>query len=309
MKNLIAVKFGSLPAVWFVTLAVMASATPAWSGGTIAPGETLSFSEADRGEGTPYSDTPNEGKGSFWVPADGQAEAFTHLTVGAISMSSTAFGTVITDFFLTNSSSGTSTVLDATISADVEWNGILYGAGVLGAGASVTVSMALVDDTTGTTTGQVQVVSKSQDSTGLKGIDIGGTLFNDNKGVVFTGKVVRGHSHSIRLTVACASETGLLGVEIGCQFMNDAGGLGLGDRFTRWTSLSITVEQDTVELLENIQKSIDALTVKVDDLQDDVDVITERQLEDIRLQVTPLGRRATDVPACDGGACDFPNKK
>lgn len=45
------------------------------------------------------------------------------------------------------------------------------------------------------------------------------------------------------------------------------------------------------------------------DIQADIDTLLARQLEVVRLLVTPQGRRATDVPACNDGPCKWPNKK
>lgn len=43
-------------------------------------------------------------------------------------------------------------------------------------------------------------------------------------------------------------------------------------------------------------------------LQGAVDVLLARQLEVLRLLHTPQGQRSTDVPACEGAGCDFPNR-
>ena len=280
-------------------IAAIVFSSPAWSGGTVSPGETHMFTEADRGDGTPFFDSVLKGTNSFWIPQESRAESIAILTIAAFNSTVSAFGSVITDFDVTSGSNGAETVLDATVSADVEWNGVLFGAGILGAKAVVTIEMFLVDETTGLTTAQTLVVSKSQDSTGLKGIDVGGTVFSGTKKVTFAGKVVRGHMHSLALKVTCEANSGLIGLDVGCVFFDNAAGLGIVNGFAKWNNLAITVEQDLFDLLVNIQASID-------DLQADVDVIRERQLEEIRLLTTPQGRRQTDVPACEGEGCDFP---
>jgi hypothetical protein len=43
-------------------------------------------------------------------------------------------------------------------------------------------------------------------------------------------------------------------------------------------------------------------------IQDGVDLLLDRQLEVIRLLHTPQGRRQTEVPACEGAGCDFPDR-
>ena len=54
-------------------------------------------------------------------------------------------------------------------------------------------------------------------------------------------------------------------------------------------------------LLANIQAGVDANGNKLD-------ILLARQLETIRLLHTPQGRRSTNVPACNGGSCSWPNR-
>lgn len=288
-----------LSVVSFGLMAAMAASSPAWSDGTVSPGETRTFSEADGGSKSVIFGDAFKGTDTDFIPEESTAQAAAFLSILALNASVSSFASVDTAFWVSRGDSGAATVLDATVSVDVEWDGILFGASVLGGGASVTVEMSLVDENTGATTGDIQVVSVDQNSIGLKGLDVGGTLISGTKRVTFPAKVVRTHLHTIRLKVTCEAESGLVGVDIGCIFMDDAFNSGITGAFAKWNTLSITVEQDLFELLAKIQLSID-------DLQADVDVITERQLEEIRLLHTPQGRRATDVPACGGAACDYP---
>ena len=62
-----------------------------------------------------------------------------------------------------------------------------------------------------------------------------------------------------------------------------------------------THDADIKSLLANIQAGIDASSEKLD-------ILLARQLEVVRLLLTPQGRRKTEVPACDGGPCRWPNK-
>ena len=63
-----------------------------------------------------------------------------------------------------------------------------------------------------------------------------------------------------------------------------------------------THDADIKSMLANIQAGIDANS-------DKLDILLARQLEVVRLLLTPQGRRATDVPACNDGPCSWPNKK
>jgi hypothetical protein len=198
-------------------------------------------------------------------------------------------------------------VLNASISAEVDWNGVLFGAGILGAGANVQVELFLVDETAGAIKARAEVVKKSQDSTGLKGIDIGGTSFKGSREVSLEGTVVRGHDHSIQLKVTCSAESGLIGLDVGCIYQNDVFGIDLGgDPHVKWTSLSITVEQDIFERLDQIDAKLGVLEGKIDNIDSRLDGMDEKLNEVIRLLLTPQGRRSSDLLECEGEDCSFP---
>lgn len=269
--------------------------SPALSAEIVEPGETQVFTAIDRCDGTPFEDTIFRGTNSACVePA--RVEAAAILSVAAINSNVTAFSTVFADFLV---SGDNGSVLDATVSAAIDWDGVLFGAGVLGAGARVKVELILFDETDGVVKASREVVNRAQDSTGLKGIDIGGTRFAGAEEVSLQGTVVRGHEHSIQLKLTCAAESGLVGLDVGCIYMNDVFGINLGgDPHAKWTSLSITVSQDIFERLDEIEAKIDLLDDKMDEV--------------IRLLLTPQGRRSTTFLDCDDedddGVCDFPLK-
>lgn len=295
-------------------LAVAFASAPARAQEVVAPGETRSFSEATRCEGTPFSDGVLKATNSFCDPSEAQAEAACLMTIGAIKTDVEAFSSVITDFFVSSGSSG-ATVLDATVSADVEWNGVLFGASVIGGGAEVKIEMLLVNEATGVITGKSLVESRSQDSTGLKGIDVGGTVVSGHANVSFQGKVTRGDPHSVHLKVTCKAESGLIGLDVGSIFQNNVFGLGLGDRFVRWTELAVSVETDLNERLDQIEMKIDQLDAKLSALdarlagvEGTLDRMDVKLNEVILLLLTPQGQRSTDVLACDGESCQFPVK-
>jgi hypothetical protein len=282
-----------------VPLAVVVMTSPTSSQQFIDPGETYTFSEADRCEGTPFVDTLLKGTASACYPP-AEAEAYAVMSVGAIKTDVEAFSSVITDLYVPSGAAG-NTVLDATVSADVEWNGVLFGASVIGGGAQVKIEMLLVNEVTGVVTGKTVVESVSQDSTGLKGIDVGGTVVNGHAKVSFAGKVTRGQLHSIQLKVTCKAESGLIGLDVGSIFFDNFFGAGLSDYYVKWTSLSITVEQDLAERLDQIEKKVDQLDAKL--------LVMDKKLNEIiLLLLTPQGLRSTDVLVCDGEACDFPKK-
>jgi len=287
----------------FLLFAGSAVPEPARAGEWVSPGETQLFTHGDRCDGTPFQDTVLKFTLSYCDTATGRVEAGAGLTVSAVNLDVSAFSTMFMDFYVT-SGPGSGTVLDATVSADVDWNGILFGAGALGAGASVKVEMLLVDDETGVVSGRSEIVNQLQDSAGLKGLDIGGTRFSGSRTVSFAGKVVRGHDHSIRLTVTCEAAAGLVGLEVGCFYANDVLGLGLGDRYVKWNTLSVTVERDLFEELAKIQTKLDLMMSQLEQIDEttrrsDVRDVEENlrrciQLESLRLPRSQ-GGQAEDV--------------
>ena len=62
---------------------------------------------------------------------------------------------------------------------------------------------------------------------------------------------------------------------------------------------------DITNQLSTHDADVKALLVN---LQGSVDLMLERQLEVIRLLHTPEGRRTSDVPACGGAGCSFPDR-
>lgn len=274
----------------FMLIVLITFGSSAMAFEVVEPGETQQFSAGDDCLFTPYTDTVFKGTTAKCVEPS-RVESAALLSISAVNLDVESFATLLTGFSVTP---GGETVLDATVSAVVDWDGVLFGAGVLGAGASVKIDMILVDETTGTVKGQTEVLSKSQDSTGLKGIDVGGTRVSGAKTISFTGSVVRGHDHSIRLKLTCQAEAGLIGLDVGCIFYNDVFlGVNLGgDPHAKWTELSITVEQDIFERLDQIDMKLGEMDAKLDALQ-------SGQNEIQRLLLTPQGRRSSD-------AGDFP---
>jgi hypothetical protein len=279
-----------------VLLAMLGVTSGAMAQVNIQPGETHEFEFWDRCIASPDK-FGNEIRTAYCVQPN-QVEASAHLLVGAIGKNLTSNAISVMDFRVTQHL-GNETVLDATVSATVDWKGILYGLGVLGAGASVTIEMFLVDETNGTTKGQFEVTNMKQNSGDLVGIDIGGTVVEGAKTFSFDGSVVRGHLHSIRMKLSCQAESGLIGADIACAFLDTPILLG---GHAKWTQLAITIEQDIVELLNKIEQKTDR---NYDEILENRDAI----LETIRLQNTPTGLRNSEYQACNGAECDFPNGK
>jgi hypothetical protein len=277
-----------------VFLALLAAGPARLLAVDVNPGTTYQFTSSDNCDcdGTPFVDTVFKGTLSNCELDKSRAEAAAILSVSAINLDVTAFDTLYTCFFVPGTKP---TVLDATVSADIDWDGILFGAGVLGAGASVEVDLYLVDETAGVIKANIQVMKKSQDSTGLKGIDVGGTHVTGSQTVSMQGTVVRGHQYSVRLKVITSAETGLIGVDVGSIFAPNVFGLGLGDHYVRWTKLAITVNEDISEKLDQLLDGQAQILQGQDKiLQGQAEIkqaIAEHDAAVQNLLLTPQGRR------------------
>jgi len=112
----------------------------------------------------------------------------------------------------------------------------------------------------------------------------------------------------MHLKVTTKAESGLIGLDVGSIFQSNVFGLDLGERYVRWTSLSIAIEQDVSETLARIEGKIDALDGKLSAMDDKLSAMDHKLNEIILMLLTPQGKRTTDVLVCDGESCDFPAK-
>lgn len=251
---------------------------------TVDPGETVQFEKWDDCYHPQRVDKfPRTRDG--WCISPNRMEAFAFIFAGLANRSIEGRVTQAMEFDV-SSGAGDGNVLDATVSGKVKWQGVLFGAGILGAETSFRIEAFLVDETAGVTKGQTVVVTKKQESTGIKGVDVGGTRVSGNKSFSFPATVVRGHRHSIRLKLTCEVETGIIGGELGCLFTNDTDWDFPADKHVKWNELSLTVAQDDSEEMAVIQYKLDEI---------------------IRLLHTRRYDRSSDIPACDGNPCSYPD--
>lgn len=214
-----------------------------------------------------------------------RVEVSTLIYLGAVNMDLSSYTSVYNDFTVNGDSGAT---LDAIVTAEVDWHGLLHGLGVAGSGASVKLEMFLWDQ--GAITGSKTVMSKAQAGIELVKIGIGGTVVRGSDLISFPAKVVRGHTHTIEMRLTCQSEIGLIGGDVACEFGVDGPSDGL--YHAKWTRLSVSVEADINDRFDTLEAKIDALDSKLDEV--------------LRLLHTPPGLRETEVPACQGVACNFP---
>jgi hypothetical protein len=258
----------------------------------VAPGQTRQFNQASYDcILTPFEETIKKATGADCdVPF--RVESYAILSLAAINNDVSAQALQKTPFSV---SGDNGSVLDASVSASANWQGFLFGAGIVGAGANVQITLELYDETDQIATGQITVFTKSQDSASLKGIDIGGTRVSGSRVLSFSGTVKRGHDYTIRYAVTCNAESGFVGIDVGCVFFTDLTGYGLSeDLRAELTQLSITIEGDVFERLDVIDEKLDEMDEKLDGLDSKLSGVDQKTDEILRLLMTPPGRRETE---------------
>ncbi len=200
---------------------------------------------------------------------------------------------------------GENRTVTAQISGTVEWLGILFGGGLGQAKPSVKIEASLYDETAGNPVHGVVV----HENTCQDLILISACSFTDrnSRPLTLQADVIRGHTYRIRLQVTCHANAGVLGVDVGCIYMaNDLGKFG-EDGYVKHSAYTLTIGDDIVELLKNLKATVQQLQEQVEELNETTRVIKARQLDSIRLQHTPNGRRSTGIPACNGAPCSWPD--
>jgi hypothetical protein len=71
----------------------------------------------------------------------------------------------------------------------------------------------------------------------------------------------------------------------------------------------LRILHNTGEIFDRVEKHDKDINDRLDDIEKTLKTIGDRQLEIIRLLMTPQGQRQTDEPACDGEPCDWPIQK
>jgi hypothetical protein len=101
----------------------------------------------------------------------------------------------------------------AQVSTDVSWHGVIAGNGAAGTGASVTITLAVMDDATTVASTVVHAREIRESALSIGGIDaIGSAPAN------LTVILQRGRLYELRLTVTCEATSGLIGAATHCIF-------------------------------------------------------------------------------------------
>lgn len=162
--------------------------------------------------------------------------------------------TVYTDFTITPSESGASTILDATVAYDVGWAGGWTIGGVFTGwnDAKSTLTLTLRDLTTGAIVRSNVLHTMTVD--GFIGIDIIDVGFGVDDGATVNTmdvRVTRGHTYRLGLSINCEGK-GLTNATIILDYATAGWG-------ANWNDLKVTVAVDLAEEIEKLKKRVDAL--------------------------------------------------
>lgn len=220
----------------------------------IAPGATSPSLQAT--DCATASDGPFGSCGACYAACDvGANTSEVSLDISGIDVgrrSTTA--TVYTDFTITPSESGASTILDATVAYDIGWAGGWTIGGVFTGwnDAKSTVTLTLRDLTTGAIVRSNVLHSMTPDGfIGIDIIDVGFGLDQGSTVNTMDVRVTRGHSYRLGLSMNCEGK-GLTNATIILDYAT--GGWG-----ANWNDLKVTVAADLAEEIEKLKKRVDAL--------------------------------------------------
>lgn len=161
---------------------------------------------------------------------------------------------VRTDFSVAAAQDGAATLLDATISYDVGWDG-LWTIGGVATGfndARSEVTLTLRDLTTGAVLRTLTVHQKDVD--GFLDIDIISIGAGRDRGSSvssFSARLTRGHSYRLELAARCEAKAAV-NATISLDYQSLGGGVW-------WNDLRVTMAPDLIEQIELLTRRVEAL--------------------------------------------------
>jgi hypothetical protein len=296
MRNLLCLQL-------LIATSLVGSARIAWAQAIVEPGTTHVFGDAFSACDPEVGNQVTSLGTCALVEDPNIVQVGTALAV-AINESISIRGVLAHPFSITGT---TPTVLDATVSARASWVGRLFAAGVAGNSSSFELRLVLRDVTTNTTAGSVRLhntTCEGDTTTACERNDAGSTSGG------FPVKVTRGHTYQLQLEATCSSDSGLVGAHTTCLYLPNAilSIFGPSNGHVRLDEASISIQTDLVSLITSLHEKIDALKASVDELELKIEENSHKVDETIHLLNTPQGRRASEVPACGGKPCDFPDR-
>jgi hypothetical protein len=108
---------------------------------------------------------------------------------------------------------GDGATVTAQVSGDVNWQGILAGNGAAGTGATVTITLSIVEGSRTIASEVVHTLSQRESALTVGGFDDIGSAPANLQAVLVPGRL-----YSLQLTLSCEAFSGLIGVATHCIF-------------------------------------------------------------------------------------------
>lgn len=249
----------------------------------VAPGQTLNLAQASTGNATGLSVGHGAGVGlqvGSYDPSVNQVGAFAQVIAGVAGAKASAYGQINFQFCVQGNSNSSNSQVNANISANVNWVGVLYGASVGSGVPSVTGTLSLVDK--GTDGKQNIVIMSStplSKNLGTIGITIpipvsanfGYSFVTGSAPAPMIAPVIVGHAYEIQYNLDCEAPSGIVGLDTVCNFYQSQPpgdqsppiGLPVGNYNSTVDSLQVTLDQDLYGMLVAIKSEVDGLQAQV----------------------------------------------
>ncbi len=244
---------------------------------SISPGQTQFLNAAFSADVTPPQIRPVTQAGAAFTDENKvESVALVPLGLPVVSSKATGFAQLNYQFCVSsnpNTPANTSSTIPATVSAQVEWRGILFLLAGVGGKPSAVISISLVDlGTDGSappiTLGQQTPLNSALMPTTIKVVSFGGTVVSGSAAVVLNAQIITGHTYVVEFRLTC-NASAVVDVSEGCDFGSDIDyGSSVidfltGQRFARVDSLAVNLGQDLYGMLVSIKAEVAGVSAQV----------------------------------------------
>jgi len=245
---------------------------------SISPGQTQFLGAASSADVTPPQVRPVTQAGAAFTD-ENKVESVALVPLGLPVVSNAiGFAQLNYQFCVSsnpNTPANTSSTIPATVSAQVEWRGILFVlAAIAGGKPSAVITMSLVDlGTDGSappiTLDQQTPLNSALMPTTIKVVSVGGTVASGSAPVVLSAQIITGHTYVVEFRLTCNASTTLVAYGEGCDFGSDIDSgssvidFFTGQRFARVDSLAVNLGQDLYGMLVSIKADVAGLSAQI----------------------------------------------
>src|SRR6266850_6347244 len=245
---------------------------------SISPGQTQFLNAAFSADVTPPQIRPVTQAGAAFTD-ENKVETVALVPLGLpVVSNATGFAQLNYQFCVSsnpNTPANTSSTIPATVSAQVEWRGILFVLAAIGGGKpTAVITMSLVDlGTDGSappiTLDQKPALNSALMPTTIKVVSFGGTVVSGSAAVVLNAQITTGHTYVVEFRLTCSASTTLVAYGEGCDFGSDIDygssviDFFTGQRFARVDSLAVNLGQDLYGMLVSIKAEVAGLSAQV----------------------------------------------